>query len=195
MRDFLHLDAAACLLGALLLLVLPLQWLLAALTAAAFHELGHYLAVRLLGGKVLDIRIGPGGAEMQTMPMSRGRALVCSLAGPAASLLLVTLCRVFPRLAFCALVQGVYNLLPVFPLDGGRALGFALERLTPKWASRICRWTKVGTLTALGAAAFLASFWLHLGILPLIAFLFLVIRSSKEINLANRAGSGYNSIQ
>ena len=34
MRDLLHLDAAACLLGALLLLVLPRQWLLAALTAA-----------------------------------------------------------------------------------------------------------------------------------------------------------------
>ena len=183
MRDFLHLDAAACLLGALLLLVLPLQWLLAALTAAAFHELCHFLAVRLVGGRVLDVRIGSGGAVMQTLPMSRGREWLCALAGPVGSLLLLPLCRVFPRVAFCALVQAVYNLLPVFPLDGGRALRCALERWIPKWADEICCWVEIGTLTALGAAALIVSFWLHLGIWPLIAFLLLAVRRNRTCKL------------
>lgn len=183
MRDFLRLDAAACLLGALLLLTLPLRWLFAALTAAACHELCHFLAVQALGGSVLDVRIGSGGTVMQTLPMSRGRELLCALAGPAGSLLLVCLCRLFPRVAFCALVQAVYNLLPVFPLDGGRALRCALERLTPKWVDRICRWVETGTLAALGIAALIASFWRHLGIMPLIAFLLLTIKRNRPCKL------------
>lgn len=183
MRDFLRLDAAACLLGALLIMTLPLRWLFAALTAAVFHEFCHFLAVKLLGGKVLDVCIGPGGAVMQTLPMSRGREFLCALAGPMGSILLVCLCRTFPRVAFCALVQAAYNLLPVFPLDGGRALRCALERLTPKWADRICRWVETGTLAALGVAALIASFWKRLGIMPLIVFLLLAMKRNRPCKL------------
>ena len=39
MRDFVRVDVSACLMGAFLLLTLPLNWLLSALAAAAFHEL------------------------------------------------------------------------------------------------------------------------------------------------------------
>ena len=41
MRDFVRVDVSACLMGAFLLLTLPLNWLLSALAAAAFHELCH----------------------------------------------------------------------------------------------------------------------------------------------------------
>lgn len=59
---------------------------------------------------------------METLPMSTGRELIAVLAGPAASLLLLSLVRVFPRVAICGLIQGIYNLLPIYPLDGGKAL-------------------------------------------------------------------------
>ena len=83
MRDFVRVDVSACLMGAFLLLTLPLNWLLSALAAAAFHELCHGAAILLLGGRIWGVRIGAGGAVMETEPLSSGKELVCALAGPA----------------------------------------------------------------------------------------------------------------
>ena len=110
MRDFVRVDVSACLMGAFLLLTLPLNWLLSALAAAAFHELCHGAAILLLGGRIWGVRISAGGAVMETEPLSSGKELVCALAGPAGSLLLVLTFRIFPRVAVCALVQAAFNL-------------------------------------------------------------------------------------
>lgn len=107
---------------AVLLLLLPLRWIVAAFLAALFHELGHYGAVRLLGGSVVSGEISCHGAKMTAAPMSPKAELLSVLAGPAASLLLLLLRHLFPRIAICGLIQGVFNLLPIYPLDGGKAL-------------------------------------------------------------------------
>ncbi len=108
--------------AALLLLVLPLRWLIAALVAALVHEGGHFLTIYLLGGKVHGTGITARGAVIQTGQMGYARELICALTGPAASLLLCLFSRWVPLIALCGLGQGLYNLLPVFPLDGGRAV-------------------------------------------------------------------------
>ena len=146
MRDFVRVDVSACLMGAFLLLTLPLNWLLSALAAAAFHELCHGAAILLLGGRIWGVRISAGGAVMETEPLSSGKELVCALAGPAGSLLLVLMFRVFPRVARCA-----------------------LARFCPKRANRIAVWTEWGTLGALCALALTATFYWKLGMLPLTA--------------------------
>ena len=51
MRKRICFDYGFCFLTALLLLTLPLHWVAAYFLAAFFHELGHYLAVLILGGK------------------------------------------------------------------------------------------------------------------------------------------------
>lgn len=108
---------------ALLLLTIPIRWILAAFIAALLHELGHYLAVRLFGGTLVQISVSARGAKMEVSPMSPGRQLLSTLAGPMVSLGLMTLARIFPRIAICGLLQGAYNLLPLPWLDGGRAIG------------------------------------------------------------------------
>lgn len=129
MRRPVEVTPDFCVLGALLLLLLPLELILAAVSAALFHELCHWIAVRLLGGRVAGITVGAGGMVMETPPMDPWRELVCALAGPVGSFLIVTLCPLFPLLSLCALVQGCFNLLPLYPLDGGRAVGCALAMI------------------------------------------------------------------
>lgn len=121
-RVNIRVSAAACIWCALLLLVLPLQWVMAAACAALFHELCHILAIHACGGGVGIITVGGGGAVMDARSLSRTQELICAMAGPVGGLLLLSLSRWFPRLAVCALFHSLYNLLPLYPLDGGRAL-------------------------------------------------------------------------
>lgn len=118
----IRIDYGFFIFAAALLLIIPIRWIFAAFLAALAHELGHYLAVRLMGGEVSGGDISWRGARMEMFPMSPGRELVCILAGPAASFSLLVLARFFPRIAICGLIQGIYNLLPIYSLDGGKAL-------------------------------------------------------------------------
>lgn len=118
----IRIDNWFCFFAALLLLTVPIRWIAAGVFAAVIHELGHYLVVRLLGGEVISTTVSFRGARMEALPMSQGREILCILAGPAASFSLLLLARIAPRIALCGLIQGVYNLLPIYPLDGGRVL-------------------------------------------------------------------------
>lgn len=117
---------------AFLLLTVPAHFLAAAVLAAAVHELGHLAAVKLLGGQTGCFRAGPRGAVLEIGGLDPAREALAAAAGPMASFLLLGLGRVFPEIALCGLGQGLYNLLPTYPLDGGRILLRVLQR----WRSR-----------------------------------------------------------
>lgn len=131
--------------------------LLAALLAAAvIHELGHWGVLRLLGAQIVSLRIGLLGAVLETDSgtLSYGAELAAVLAGPAANLLCAFFMTVQPGLETeigAHLVLGAFNLLPVRPLDGGRALHLAASWLLgPAAGEGIARWTGAA---AAGAAA------------------------------------------
>lgn len=96
-----------------------------AVCAAAFHELGHWWMIRMVGGKVTKLRLSAVGAEMRVEGiMSYGREVLCALAGPAVNLVLaIGGARIGAEVfAGLNLVFGLFNLLPLGGLDGGRAL-------------------------------------------------------------------------
>lgn len=162
--------AAALLLLALCILVLPLQWILALLLAALWHELCHYIAIRLCHGNICGFWVGIGGARLEVHGMTQGQELLCAMAGPVGGLLLLPLARWIPRIAICAAVQSAYNLLPVFPLDGGRALRCVLERfLPPGKTDIICSAVTVLVLCVMAAFGVLGCIMLRLGVVPLVA--------------------------
>lgn len=189
--DRIWVSGWGCVALALTLLVLPLPWVAAAVLAAAVHELCHYLAIAALGGKVGRIAVGSGGAAMELGCLSLVRELLAAAAGPVGSLSLMLMGRFFPRLALCGLVQGLFNLLPIYPLDGGRILRRALELALPdRAAAAITCWT--GFAFALCGTFFC----LRLGFLPgAVVFLAAWIRGNRactEEKIQSRKGNPPN---
>lgn len=126
------------------------------LAACAAHELGHLAAIRLLGGRVECMRVTLIGAEIRLKGMCRlsyPREAAAVLAGPGVNLLLAALCSgKAPVFAGINLALGLFNLLPIHPLDGGRLLYFLLAQLTREESAwTVCR-VLAAALTALAAA-------------------------------------------
>lgn len=126
-----------------------------AVASVIAHELGHALAVRRLGYGNSSIHLGMFGG----LCVWRGRAthrdrLLIALAGPAVSLLLggiglgawmgagPAVAGIWPLraallgLTVLNLFWGVFNLLPIYPMDGGQALRFGLAMRMP-WRSAV----------------------------------------------------------
>ncbi len=177
MGNKLRVSGSVLILAALMLLVLPLKWLLAATAAALIHEAFHILAVQLCGGRIRAVRIGKGGAVLEAEAMTRGKEAFCALAGPIGGLLLLLFANQVPRVALCAAAQSLYNLLPVYPLDGGRALKCLTEQwLGDKAASSICLWSERVFYIAVAVLGIYGTFCLGLGFFPLLPAVFLLLR-------------------
>ena len=121
----------------LLLLLLPgvaerLPLLLATFGCVLLHELGHALAARRFGIGTSDITLYPigGVARLTRMPRAPGVELLIALAGPAVNLAIAVGLYPLARgggefladLLAVNLVLALFNLIPAFPMDGGRVL-------------------------------------------------------------------------
>ena len=114
------------------------------------HELAHCVVARRHGGEVHEILLFPlgGVSKLEHLPETARDEFAVAIAGPLTSLGLgrrgtaVSVPRSgvarpdrprsaaswLVRLGWLNLILGVFNLLPAFPLDGGRVLRALLER-------------------------------------------------------------------
>lgn len=164
---------------ALLCLVVPIQWFLSVIVAAAFHELCHILAIKISGGYIRRIIIGVSGSVIDAVPISQFCQLFCILAGPAGSLLLLAVSPFFPRISICGLFHGLFNLLPIYPLDGGRALHCLCSIFFSTETVSLILWIcyAITCFFILGITIWL-SFFRRLGFGPVIFALLLLSRAS-----------------
>lgn len=123
-----HISGGFFLLAAWFAVANGLPPLAMVLLASAVHELGHCLALWTMGASVLGLRIEALGAVLETDSgqLSYREELAALLAGPAANLLCASTLaawdsRRWNALIGANLVLGAFNLLPIRPLDGGRA--------------------------------------------------------------------------
>ncbi|HEY3449614.1 MAG TPA: site-2 protease family protein [Myxococcales bacterium] len=135
------------------------------------HELGHALAARRFGIQTWDITLLPigGVAQLERMPTRPIAEAAIALAGPAVNVAIaaalagwiwlvgaaepleavgVATGSFATRLAVANLGLALFNLIPAFPLDGGRVLRAALAwRLPYLSATRIA--SKIGRALSL----------------------------------------------
>ena len=173
---------------AFLCLAVPLPWVLSALIAGLVHEAGHILAVILAKESIHSVYIGAGGAILESTPLHPPWDLVSILAGPACSFSLMMAGSICPRIALCGLIQGLYNMLPVYPLDGGRAL-VCLTQMVFRYdtAERICRIIKYTAIFLIAAGSLWAEIRYKLGGAPFFgAALFLSTLLPGKISCKDR---------
>ena len=163
-------------LMAALILLLPLDWLLAAVFAAAVHEFGHLAAIKLLDGQPVSISLGFLGAKIHTGPLTNKAEFLCAAAGPCASLALLFLSRLFPKLALCGMVQGMFNLIPLYPLDGGRMLYCLVRRCCPRQTERIFCFVQRLILRGFLVFSLLAGIRGKSGVMPFLFFITVLSR-------------------
>lgn len=147
------------------------------------HELGHSLTARRYGVQVPRILLMPigGMAEFDRIPRRPSAELLITIAGPAVNFVLAAalafgfwreaflgapmeefgLTELGAQLLWANLIMGTFNLLPVFPMDGGRIfralLATRVDYLRATWWA-----VRVGKLLALllSAAALYFGYYL-----------------------------------
>jgi len=129
---------------------LLIEWLIVIFVSILVHELGHALVVRLFGMSPQILLYSMGGLTSWTdeKGISHAKRVAISLAGPFAGFLfggIVFLSeykfpdlfadqfgkQTFFDLMFVNLGWGIFNLLPILPLDGGN-VAYSIEQMVTK---------------------------------------------------------------
>ncbi len=197
-----------------------LLFVFAVFACVALHEVGHALAAAMYGIRTRDITLYPVGgvAALEGMPEKPRQEIVVALAGPAVNVVIalglflglvasdtaLTLPGVSTpdvvgafvgQLLVANVALCVFNLLPAFPMDGGRVLRALLAmRMTRLRATEVA--VKVGTVMAV---LFLVAgvVWVKFGLILIAVVVWLLgqaevmrMRSGRDAGRTGSPGAG-----
>lgn len=114
---------------------------------ALIHELGHVLVARILGNKLLKFKIMPFGfsiflqtnIEDYNKKIKKGnmyvlKNLIISIAGPITNIIIFLVTFFLPielmikeKIIYINAIIAIFNLIPMYPLDGSKILQNALK--------------------------------------------------------------------
>jgi Zn-dependent protease len=128
-------------------------FVLALFGCVVLHELGHALAARRFGVATTDITLLPigGVARLQRIPERPRQELIIALAGPFVNVVIVAILvvlgvripagvdnpqhlveeRFWPKILEVNAFLAAFNMVPAFPMDGGRVLRALLAMRLP----------------------------------------------------------------
>lgn len=191
-----------------LTILISIGFVLSVFVCVILHEYGHALMARRFGVKTHDITMTPIGgiARLERMPEGKGQEFWVAIAGPMVNFVIVGLIwlglALFkgihldlfsssfwsyenqPPSYFIILMMangylGVFNLIPAFPMDGGRMLRSLLSlRMSREKATQIASIT--GQILATGL--FILGLWQGAPTLALIGvFIFFAARQENQM--------------
>ncbi len=162
------------------------------------HELGHALMARRFGIETRDITLYPigGVARLERMPRAPGAELLIALAGPAVNFALAAV--LLPLVVFAGdelsspstfglvlesvlsvnLVLGLFNLVPAFPMDGGRIFRALLTGSLGRVRATVIA-ARVGRILAIGFGLSALVFARNPMHIALAAFIYLAARAEE----------------
>ena len=144
------------------------------LVTVLLHEIGHAIVARHLGYQLEQISLLPFGAELslQDDNFTPSDEIKIAVAGPLVNLILIIICVslwwIFPityyytdLFVFSNFITFVFNLLPVFPLDGGRVFRAIISKYKDtKTTEKIVSVTAI-TLSLLFFGVFIVSIFIE----------------------------------
>jgi len=163
------------------------------------HEYGHALTARRFGIDTVDITLYPigGVARLVRLPRAPGAELTIALAGPAVNIVIASVLGLVLRSGVLSiagpaepmigmftrhvlvinLVLALFNLIPAFPMDGGRVL----RALLSSWIGRVPA-TRVAAGLGRGLAILFGCYALvHQEFLQVLLAMFIYFAASTEL--------------
>jgi len=182
-------------------------FILALFACVLLHEFGHAFAARGFGIKTPDITLLPigGVARLNRIPDKPWQELVVAIAGPlvnvviAAALILVIhrsaaleqleylespRIELLSKLASINVMLVLFNLIPAFPMDGGRVLRALLAMAMP-----YARATQIAAWIGQGLAVVFAIFGIFGNPLLIFIAFFIFVGAQQEAAMARAKGS------
>ena len=156
------------------------------LCAMTVHELAHIVMMLACGGQVQRLTLRFADLHIAASGLGYRQELLAALAGPLANLICgAAFCMQRPSFAAYSLMLGIYNLLPVWPLDGGRMIRCALlSRLPLAQAEHISGIVSFAACAVLLLTGVFLTFVRKAGLWPLGTAAYLTVRL---LMLARRA--------
>lgn len=162
---------------------------------AFIHELGHLLAGILLGLKVKGIDVMPFGVSINFEDYSNkyiAKKIIIAMAGPLVNVIIVIL-GIYnnweEEIIYANILIGLFNLIPLYPLDGGRILKYIIQLTTNSREAEMFSYKLsnilIIILTIVSSVGIL--FIQNIGIVLILAYLWvLIIKENKKYKLKMR---------
>ena len=207
----IKIDLKIFLFGVLFLLTNQIEIYAVIMIFALLHELGHLCAGLALGFKPKSMGINPFGFQIEfktkiedyNKKIKKGNELclkkiVIALAGPIVNLFIVIICLLINEktiiskeiIIYSNILLVIFNLLPIYPLDGGRVLKQVVHIFKGK--EEACKMLNaVSKITVILLTVMVSSLILYIHNIAFVLILpylwYLALKTQKEYKIYKRA--------